>query len=298
MFGPPRPPKPTDSNKNDNDDDIKKVHGPILPNKEDKPLVEQKKKVYGPSFGRDSVDDSIQPTKEEHKEPNTKKRVLGPSFEKDDEEDEETKPSPIKKPMIGPSLNNTKTVVDSDEEDENEYQQNLGEWEKIKKSRDNELSLNKDSDGKLKREEWMTALPTDRKIGSTLTNRTFSKNSNVNVNKVDGSWIDKQDKLLTPTTATTPSIIQRDNNKLEKTVMGDTKKPKSLLEIHQDNLKKSNNILSEKKNSSKSPNVVGQPYEFDREKAMEIQKVDREYLSKIVNTSNELNDRFSKGRNN
>lgn len=164
------------------------------------------------------------------------------------------------------------------------------------------------SDEELKREEWMTVLPPELGKNFGLGPRSFRRQAPVPLG--DRSvWTDMPSQKLEkeqlqhdaeaddavekcPVEETTPADAAREiydkamSSRIEK-YNKSGKRTKTLLEIHQKNLKK-------KKKEEKDKVVERKP--FDREVDLKVNLIDDAKRDALIKKSRQLNDKFSHGK--
>ncbi|KAF2076446.1 hypothetical protein CYY_002249 [Polysphondylium violaceum] len=266
----------------------RRVMGPSLSDTNDTEIMSPQpppsRRVMGPSLTDNS--DTMSP------QPLPPKRVMGPSLNDSNEDNSNNR---YKAPSIGPSrpMIDSNNDDDSSDDDQDEQESRKREWERVRNGGDKNATT---SNAPLQREEWMTMLPTSRTYGGNLQNRQFSQNSNVNINGSDTSgWTDtpqqieekKRQRENNPAANSQDmfrELKQRETEQqMQKYQQQSSHRSESLLDQH---LKKTKTNDGQSKGASR--------FEFDKDKDMEVGKIDREHLRNIVSTSKLLDTKFSK----
>jgi len=185
-------------------------------------------------------------------------------------------------PRPSASLRDDETI----EEDERKLR--AIEWERVKEN--NKAKV-------IKRDEWMTELPPENRLGATLTNRQFQKNEKKG--RGDTSiWTDspadreKKKQKVTETIKTNLEEVAQQEFALAKEeknakIMEQYNKKfrgKSLADEHQEILKK------KQENEKPEEEPLWKP--FDRDTDLGRRTADPKTTAKLIKNANDLNTRF------
>ncbi|GAM28449.1 hypothetical protein SAMD00019534_116250 [Acytostelium subglobosum LB1] len=226
--------------------------------------------------------------------PSQPRRVMGPSLHDDTDNKDDDSFS------IGPARPSSRPSHDDDDssDDDDDKRNVQDEWNRV---RGTSNSGGGGGQGPSGREEWMTSLPTDRKIGTQMQNRTFSTNQNVFLNGgVDtSSWTEtredtkkrqqQQDRRgSNPADLAKEMFAQSRNKEIEEEMSKHNEKYRSqtLMDMH----KRKEREAQEK--DGRAPKRVSAA-SWDRDRDMEVGRVDTSRLNDIVKQAGLLNTKFS-----